>query len=217
MTRATIAPPKIRTLADLLRRLGGIPLDRIRFDPPPGTATEDDVIAADTCTGRACELIDGTLVEKALGAPEAYVAWLLGSLLGKYLDQNKLGIGLAPDGLLRLSPGLVRIPDLSFISWNKLPGRKVPLKPIYDLYPDLAIEVLSPSNTPAEIRRKLREYFSAGVRLAWVIDLRKRSARVYTSPRLSVQIREDQSLDGGDVLPGFTVLLADLFRDLEAE
>jgi Uma2 family endonuclease len=217
MKPATIAPPKIRTLADLHKRLGGIPLDRIRFDPPPGTATEEDVLELDRREGRGCELIDGTLVEKALGAPESYVTWLLGGLLKQYLDRNKRGIGLNPDALLRISPGLIRMPDLSFISWDKFPKRKVPLKPIWDLYPDLAIEIISESNTAAEIKRELDEYFKSGVRLAWVIDPRKRTARVYTSARRSRLVREHQSLDGGDVLPGFTVKLADLFKDLEAE
>ncbi len=167
--------------------------------------------------GRGCELIDGTLVEKALGAAESYVSWLLGHLLAKYLEQNNLGICLNPDGLLRISPGLVRMPDLSFISWARLPRRKLPKKKIPDLIPDLAIEVISKSNTPAEIQRKLGEYFNAGVRLAWVIDPRKRTARVHTSARRSILIREHQSLDGGDVLPGFTVVLADLFKHIEAE
>jgi Uma2 family endonuclease len=231
MSQATIAPPEIRTVAnrvktapaeirtlgDLLRRLGGIPLDRIRFDPPPGTATEEDVLEVERRENRSCELIDGTLVEKALGAPESYVSWLLGHLLGHYLDRNNLGICLNPDGLLRNSPGLVRMPDLSFISWDKLPGRKVPLDPIWDLYPDLAIEIISKRNTPAEIQRKLSEYFKAGVRLAWVIDPRKRTARVHTSARRSTLVREHQSLDGGDVLPGFSVRLADVFKHLGAE
>jgi Uma2 family endonuclease len=215
MNQATIAPPKIRTLADLHKRLGGIPLERIRFEPPPGTATEEDVLELDRREGRGCELIDGTLVEKALGAAESYVSWVLGCLLGQYLNRNKLGICLNPDGLLRISPGLIRMPDLSFISWDKFPKRKVPLKPIWD--PDLAIEILSESNTPAEIRRKLGEYFASGVRLVWVIDPRKRTVRVHTSARRSRLIREHQLLDGGDVLPGFSVKLADLFEDLEAE
>ena len=215
MNRVRTAPPEIRTLADLLRRLGGISPDRIRFDPPPGTATEEDVLELDRRDGRGCELIDGTLVEKASGAAESYVSWVLGHLMGLYLDQHNLGICLNPDGLLRISPGLIRMPDLSFISWDKFPGRKVPLKPIWDLYPDLAIEIISENNTPAEIERKLSEYFQSGIRLAWVIDPRKRTARVYKSARRSTLLRERQSLDGGDVLPGFSVRLADLFRDLE--
>jgi Uma2 family endonuclease len=227
MSRATItvrkaravadAPAKPQTLADLWERLGRVPLDRIRLHPAPGTATEDDVVRMDEMENRLCELVDGTLVEKAVGAEESNVAWLIGSLIGSYLGQNDLGTCLGADGFLRISTGLVRAPDLSFISWAKLPRRKLPKRKIPDLVPDLAIEVLSESNTPAEIRRKLGEYFAAGVRLAWVIDPRKRTARVHTSARRSRLVREHQSLDGGDVLPGFSVRLADLFKNLEAE
>jgi Uma2 family endonuclease len=212
MAQATIEPLQIRTLADLRKRLGNIPLDRIRTQPPPGTATEKDVIAVERSENRSCELVDGTLVEKALGAKESYLAWQLGGLLKIYLDQHDLGVGLASDGMMRIAPGLVRIPDLSFISWDKLPGRLLPEEPIPDLAPDLAVEVLSEGNTPAEMKRKVGEYFDAGVRLVWLIDPRKRAARVYTAPHRSVAIGEDQSLNGDDVLPGFTVSLAELLR-----
>jgi Uma2 family endonuclease len=227
MSRATIAPAEPRTaagplaepqtLADLWERLGRVPLERIRLHPAPGTATEDDVIRIDKHENRLCELVDGTLVEKPMGAEESNVAWVIGSLIFAFLIQNDLGTCVGSDGFLRISAGLVRAPDLSFISWAKLPRRKLPKEKVPHLVLDLAIEVLSDSNTPAEIRRKLGEYFDAGVRLAWVIDPRKRTARVHKSARRSTLIREHQSLDGGDVLPGFSVRLADLFRNLEAE
>ena len=69
---------------------------------------------------------------------------------------------------------------------GQAPRPEAPHEPIPDLDPDLAVEILSESNTPAEIRRKLGEYFDAGVRLAWLIDPRKRTARVYTSARRSI-------------------------------
>lgn len=217
MSRATIAPPEPLTMADWWERLGRVPLERIRFDPFPGTATEDDVVRIGEREGRLYELIDGTLVEKAMGAEESNVAWLIGYFIGAYLRRNRLGTCLGVDGFLQISTGLVRAPDLSFISYAKLPNRKLPRKKVPHLVPDLAIEVISESNTLAEIRRKLAEYFAAGVRLAWVIDPRKRTARVHSSARRSRLIREHQSLDGGDVLPGFSVRLADLFEDIEAE
>ena len=88
---------------------------------------------------------------------------------------------------------------------------------IPDLYPDLAVEVLSESNTPEEMERKLREYFLAGVRLVWMIDPRKRAAEIYTTPDApSGTLDESQALDGGKVLPGFTLPLAELFARLPA-
>src|SRR5271156_1270235 len=123
MSQATIAPPDIKTLADLRKRLGGIPLDRIWFHPAPGTATEKDVIEADVRENRLCELVDGTLVEKAVGFEEARLALRLGRLIDTYVDENDLGICVGSDGMMRFAPGLVRIPDVSFIAWESLPGR----------------------------------------------------------------------------------------------
>ena len=126
---------------------------------------------------------------------------------------RKLGIVCGTDGTLKLLPGMVRIPDVAFISWDRLPDRKRPKVPIPLLAPDLAVEVLSESNTKAEINRKLREYFRAGVKSVWVVDTKKREAQVYTSARKSVHVNEDQAIDGGSVLPGFVLPLRDLFTD----
>ena len=175
-SRAADAGRRTDRAADDGRSLGAagpVPLERIWLHPAPGTATVDDVIRVDEHENRLCELVDGTLVEKPMGAEESNVAWVIGSFIFAYLVQNDLGTCLGPDGFLRISTGLVRAPDLSFVSWAKLPRRKLPRKKVPHLIPDLAIEILSKSNTPAEIRCKLGEYFDSGVRLAWVIDPRE--------------------------------------------
>jgi Uma2 family endonuclease len=210
MSQATIAASEIKTLADLQRRLGGISLERIWFHPAPGTATEKDVIAAEARENRLCELVDGTLVEKAMGFEEARLASELAHLVKSYLDRNDLGICVGADGMMRIAPGLVRIPDVSFITWERLPSRESPREPIPDLAPDLDVEVLSEGNTKQEMARKVREYFEAGVVLVWLIDPRKRTARVYSAVEKSVLVHADESLDGGAVLPGFVVKLSDL-------
>jgi Uma2 family endonuclease len=110
---------------------------------------------------------------------------------------------------------LVRLPDIAFVSWDRIPGRKVPTTPILDLAPDLAVEILSRSNTKKEIQRKLAEYFGAGVRLVWLIDPKSRSASVHTSPTRSTKLDESQNLEGGDVLPGFSLSLRELFECLD--
>jgi len=109
---------------------------------------------------------------------------------------------------------LVRIPDVSFISWEQCPDG-IPDEQVPRLYPDLAVEVISPSNTRKEIARKLREYFKAGTTLAWVVYPKKREATVYTAPDASVTLTEADSLDGGTVLPGFKLELKKLFAKLE--
>jgi Uma2 family endonuclease len=206
----------IDTLADLLDRLGGIPLDRVLFHPPPGTATEADVIAAGQLPRkRLCELIDGVLVEKTMGLLESLLAMALGAILRGFVLPRNLGLVTGADGTMRLFPGLVLIPDVAFISWASIPGGRVPKDPIPDLAPDLAIEVLSKSNTAKEMERKRNHYFTAGVRLVWIIDPRKRLAKVYTSPKRHNTLDESATLDGGDVLPGFSLPLRELFSELD--
>jgi Uma2 family endonuclease len=198
------------SLADLQEHLGGIPLERIRLHPQPGTATEKDVIEAER-RGHLCELIDGTLVEKTVGFLESRLAVVTASSLEAFLDTHDLGIVTGADGTIKLMPGQVRIPDVAFFSWNRFPNRRLPEEPIPDLTPDLAIEVLSRGNTETEMQRKLRDYFTAGVRLVWYIDPRQRTARVYTAVDQVTVLGEEQSLSGGTVLPGFEVVLGELF------
>ncbi len=109
--------------------------------PPPGEATEEDVVAIHGREKRLYELVDAVLVEKTMGAYEAYLAIELAAILRNYVRQRGLGIVLGPDGMMRLAPGLVRIPDVSFISFDRLPGRKVPRQAMFDLAPELAVEV----------------------------------------------------------------------------
>lgn len=201
----------IETIADLLDRLGSIGPERVWLRPTPGTATEQDVIDVEARENRLCELVDGTLVEKAVGFYESRLAAMLIQLLGNYADETDRGIVTGEAGAMRLMPGLVRIPDVSFVSWGRLPGRELPADPIPDLAPDLAVEVLSEGNTAAEMQRKVREYFQAGVRLVWLLDPIARQATVYTSPRRSRVVHENETLEGGKVLPGFELPLRQWF------
>ncbi len=159
------------TVADLLESLGGIPASRVRMRPFPGLATEHDVIDVHDRENRLCELVDGALVEKVMGFDESRFAILLGAYLIAYLEQHDLGTVVGADGMMRLFPGLVRIPDVAFISWDRFPKRKRRRAEIPLVVPDLVAEVLSEGNTPGEMSRKLDEYFRAGVRLVWYVDL----------------------------------------------
>jgi Uma2 family endonuclease len=204
--------PSNWTLADLQASLGGIPLDRIRVIPPPGTATENDVTEVETHTDRICELIDGTLVEKTVGYKESLIAVEIAYLLKVFLREHDFGIVLGEAGTLRILPNQVRIPDVCFISWDRFPNRQLPSQPVPALVPDLAIEVLSEGNTEAEMQRKLHDYFAAGVRLVWYIDHRTRSAKSYTAEDQCIELAETASLTGGDVLPGLEMPLQTLFE-----
>jgi Uma2 family endonuclease len=202
------------TLADMVHDLGGISLKRIRMRPAPGRATEADLIRLRTREKRLYELVHGVLVEKVMGAPQACVTADLLFGVKLFLRGNDLGFVMTPDGPTRLFKGLVRMPDLSFISWDRMPSREYPSTPILAVVPNLAAEVLSEGNTRGEIKRKLKEYFLAGVELAWVVDPFKRTVAVYTAPDVVTTLTEKESLDGGGVLPGFTMPVKDLFARL---
>ncbi len=203
---------RFNTFDELMDRIGDIPLSRIRLQPPPGTATEEDVIRAEGRFNRLCELVDGTLVEKPLGFYESRLAVTLIFFLELYSRDNDLGIVLGEAGLMRVEPKQVRIPDVAFYSWEQFPGRILPPGSILDRVPDLAIEILSASNTKKEMARKRKEYFLGGCTLVWEVDPLKRTVRVYTSPDESTLVREKGTLEGGTVLPGFTLPVADWFK-----
>jgi Uma2 family endonuclease len=205
------------TVGDLWDQLGQVPLGRIHLVPQPGTATEQDVLDAIDHRDRICELVDGVLVEKTMGYVESVLAMAIGEFLRRFVREGKLGIVLGPDGTLKILPGQVRIPDVCFLSWEKFPGGKLLKTPIPALAPDLAVEVLSESNSEGEMRRKLRDYFAAGVRLVWYIDPRTRSAAIYTSPQDFALRGENDILTGGDVLPGFELPLGQLFAEIDGK
>ncbi|HEV8062989.1 MAG TPA: Uma2 family endonuclease [Gemmataceae bacterium] len=217
MSASLVTPPPIETMADLLEHLGDIGPERVCMRPLPGTATEDDVLAAlESPRKRICELIDGVLVEKAMGYSESILAAYLIIQLNAFVRPRKLGLVTGEGGTLRLWPGRVRIPDVAFVAWDRFPDRRVPKQPIPTLAPDLAIEVLSVSNTPAEMSRKRQDYFAKGTHLVWEIDPRTRTASVYTAPEPPIAIlTEADVLDGSPVLPGFTLALRDLFAELD--
>jgi Uma2 family endonuclease len=214
MVRAKNEFPSTWTLADLLKHFGGVSPERIRLRPSPGSATERHVIAIQRREDRLYELMEGVLVEKVMGYEESSLTCDLIYYLKHFLNQHDLGNVAGADGALRLMPGLVRIPDVSFISWDRLPERRIPSKALPDLTPDLAVEILSEGNTPGEMDRKLKDYFFAGTRLVWYIDPARRSVRVYTSPDQYIELTEPQTLEGGAVLPGFALPLTQLFARL---
>jgi Uma2 family endonuclease len=214
---AVLVPPVhgAETMADLLERLGNVPLHRIRARPAPGHATEADVLAVHRDENLICELVDGVLVEKAMGFRESGLAVILSTLLNVFVLPRNLGVVTGPDGTVRLMAGLVRIPDVAFTSWDRMPGRRRPTNPIPDLAPDLAVEVLSASNTDAEMLRKRHDYFNANVRLVWEFDPNSRTVTVYTSPTQKTVLDETMTLDGGAVLPGFALSVRDFFAELD--
>jgi Uma2 family endonuclease len=215
MATTLVAPPPSENIGELLERLGNVPPSRVRLQPPPGQATEQDVLEIHSRTKRLCELIDGVLVEKPMGLRESFLALFMGRMIGNFVEARDLGLVAGEAGMMRLVSGRVRMPDVSFISWEQIPDRRVPQEPIPNLHPDLAVEVLSESNTPREMEIKRKDYFAAGTRLVWQVNPDQRTVEVFTDVDRSQVLRVPESVDGGEVLPGFLLPLAEIFGRLD--
>jgi Uma2 family endonuclease len=206
------AVAELDTVADLLERLGGIPASRVRWQPYPGTATEQDLIAiVDGPNKRLCELVDGTLIEKAAGIYESRVGGVLAYFMEGWSERNDRGLVFGANAMCRILPGRVRMPDVSFVWWDKLPNDIRTAEPIANWIPDLAVEVLSEGNSRREMEIKRSELFQGGARLIWEITSIPQAARMYTDIKSFEEIGPDGALDGRDVLPGFILPLRQLF------
>ncbi len=164
------------------------------------------------------EIIDGRRVEKPpMGTFQIIVAAILDQQLGAFARTGRLG-RVVPEMLFRINPAgsPMRRPDIAFVSFDRWPrDRKVNSDNGWDVVPDLAIEVVSPSNTADEVLGKVREYFQAGVRRVWVVYPSERQVYVYASPTRNSILGEGDELAGEDILPGFRLPLVELFEDGE--
>lgn len=205
-------PPLPGSFAAFHARLGGVPLDRILMDPPPGTATEADLIAAwEGPHQHWCELVDGTLVNRFGTFMGGVLVAAVGDYLWRAAEENRAGVVLNAKCPIRLKPDLIRCPSASFTPWDTFPRRRLPDEKVGSYMPALWVDIRTRFNTDAEQARKVSEYFAAGVKLVWVIDAEARTGAVHLAAGRSIMIDESGSLDGGPVLPGLTVPLADLF------
>ena len=159
------------------------------------------------------ELVAGELVRMTpSGAEHGAVTACLSHVLTEYVLRHGGGTccGAGTGFILRRAPDVVRAPDAAFVSRERIPQTGVPTS-FWPFAPDLAVEVPSRSDRIADIEMKIAEYFSAGTRLAWVVDPATRTVRVYRSPRDVQVIGEDGELNGGDVLPAFRCAVRRLF------
>jgi len=209
------APTGIRTLADFLHWLGDVPADRILMRPPPGIANASDVLRLARQERRLCELVSGVLVEKQLGYKEMSVAAALLASLDQHVSAKRLGVVTGPEGAYRLNEHLVRFPAIAFCAAGTYRGDVTPGEAAAGIIPQVVAEITNGS-TPAELDRRIGDYFDAGVKLVWVIQLERRTATAHSSPKKSQAIPASGSLDGGRLIRGFTLPLAKLFGHFSA-
>lgn len=180
--------------------------------PAPELLTANDLMHLPD-DGYQYELEAGRLVRTPFAVPLAsVVAATIAARLGTRVAELRLGIvGGADFGiLLAKGPDTVLAPDAVYYRADRIPPDGIP-DTYWDLAPDLAVEVLSPSDRRGRVLRKVGEYLDAGTRLVWVVDPRRRTAVVYRPEGEPTILGADGILDGEDVLPGFTLALADVW------
>jgi Uma2 family endonuclease len=158
---------------------------------------------------RRLEYIGGEVIEVVSNNYSSLVAAQVLIELGAYVKRHHLGYVTGADGGYKVA-GEDYIPDVGFISLTKQP------EPSHDVYnpnsPDLAVEVLSPSDEPDDTRIKMGNYLAAGS-VVWVVDPDQKQVEVYMPGQAGKRLGENDTLDGGDVLPGFTLAVKDIFPD----
>lgn len=159
------------------------------------------------------ELVAGQLVREPVpGSDHGGVAASLSFHLYRFVREHRLGRVFDVVGfVLATDPDTLRGPDLSFVSTERLatlPRRRS----FFVGAPDLAVEVLSPSNTRWEIEVKVEEYLGAGSQAVWVVDPRRKTVVVHLPGRGPEILRESDILDGGEYLPGFRLAVAEIFE-----
>jgi Uma2 family endonuclease len=164
--------------------------------------------------GKFYEVVNGQRVEVSpMGAWAGLIASELLALISSFAKPRNVGFAMV-EVLFQMRPGRPqRRPDLAFVARDRWPLSAMPTEdpPALEVVPNLAVEVVSPTNTAVEVFGKVQEYFEAGVQLVWVVYPLQRSIQVFESPNQSRVLREGDELDGGAVLPGFRLRLSQLF------
>jgi Uma2 family endonuclease len=185
--------------------------------PDVGPVTVDELLTWPD-DGSRYELVEGRLVRMPpTGGEHGGIAGTLIVALGAWVLPRHLGRVLAAETGFQLAPGTVLAPDLAYVRAANVPAPQSPDRQrFWPLAPDLIAEVASPGQTQSELDTKARAWLAAGVRLAWVVWPHTKQVDVWQpdaqgDSRLTVTLAPGDSLDGLDVLPGFTYPVADLF------
>jgi len=164
-----------------------------------------------------CELIRGELKKMSPTKPDhGVITAALTIKVGVFVEEHDLGVvfGAETGFFVERDPDTVRGADVSFVTHERMQTIEN-MEKFVPFAPDLAVEVLSPDNTRREMDEKVAHYFAAGSRLVWIVNPKRRTIAVYTSPTEVKTLREGETLDGDAVLPGFRYELAKLFAPLD--
>ena len=162
--------------------------------------------------GKQVELVRGRLVvREPPGTWHGAIAAKLAYYLGHFVYRHELGLVFAQDTGFKIAadPDTVRAPDVAFVARER--AGLVRARGYAALAPDLLAEILSPDDAPAEVLAKVADWLAAGTRLVWLVDPQRLEVRVYRRDGSLSVLRENDSLDGEDVLPGFGCPLMQVF------
>ncbi len=178
---------------------------------PPLILTAADVERL-SLPGKQVELVRGRLVvREPPGTWHGVISATLTRLLGDFVARHGLGIVAAQDTGFKIAsdPDTVRAPDVAFIGRQQ--AGRIRERGYAELAPDLLAEILSPDDPPAEVLAKVAEWLAAGTKLVWVVDPERLEVRVYRGDGSLSVLHESDSLDGEDVLPGFSCPVRQVF------
>jgi Uma2 family endonuclease len=163
--------------------------------------------------GKRYELIEGELIKMA---PAGYRHTNIGArilgILFQHTEKNDLGELMNSDGgvFLQRDPDTVRVPDVGFITKERLPPGDGP-SGFIDIVPDLVVEVVSPSDRAGQVQAKIEQWIEHGVKLVWLVYPEERSIMVYRSLSEFLVLHEGDTLTGDPVLPEFSCPVAEIF------
>jgi Uma2 family endonuclease len=158
------------------------------------------------------ELVRGEVVETMpAGGRHGIIAARLVFRLQTWIEQGAGGyVGVESGFILGRNPDTVRAPDVFYVRADRIPEGGVP-EAFWDMAPDLAVEIVSPSESADEVREKVRDYLAAGTPLVWVVYPRSQEVLVHTPDGAAYTYSGQDILQHADMLPGFTCVAADLF------
>jgi Uma2 family endonuclease len=180
---------------------------------PTQTHTTADELLTLPDDGSRYELIRGELRRMPpAGIEHGAIAINIGVAVGQFVKTHGLGVVFGAETGFKLAsdPDTVRAPDLAFVRRERIPQEGIP-QGFWSGAPDLAVEVVSPSDTYTAVEEKVREWLDAGTRLVLVVNPRTRTVTVYASQTQVTRLIESDLLSGGEVLPGFSCRVAELF------